>query len=76
MKLIDGGIVEDDTGLLIREMTPKSSISFGKKTVISGSANSTMAPPIGAILPTNAASEAILPYDSRLDLICENYAPE
>ncbi len=76
MKLIDGGIIEDDTGLVIREMKPESFVSFGKDAIISGSANSTMAPPVGTVLPTNAASEAILPYDSRLDLICENFAPE
>lgn len=71
MQIIDGGRVEDNTASIIGEVAPMGFVQFNKDNVIIGSADHAMVPQNTTTIPTNPTNTAQLPYDSRLDLICE-----
>lgn len=71
MQLIDGGRIEDDRATILNIISPMAIVQFDPEKPVTGSAIHSLAPPSGSVIPTNKDNSAQLPYDARLDAICE-----
>lgn len=81
MEVIDGGIIMDEKGDILWQVPANSSVHFEAnqltgtpiKGYISGSGSIVLQD--SSVLPTNNANEILMPYDTRLDNVCEPDPP-
>lgn len=72
MQLLDGGIIEDTFGNIIRQVSPNAFVQFDKDAdAIQGTIFGNLKADSQTIVPTNANESVIMPYDTRLDYRCE-----
>lgn len=71
MQLTDGGVIEDGNGRVIRQMSANSLVQFTRGRPVEGSVSGNIKMDRSNVIATNAENIIQLPYDTRLDQLCE-----
>jgi hypothetical protein len=71
MQLVDGGVVYDENSNVISRISPNGYVQFPPNQLIEGGVHDNVAPPVGSIIAVRGTDKSLVPYDLRLDSVCE-----